>query len=66
VANRYGSVVAAQLLRNPNVSQNIGPVLFIDPVSFLLHLPDVAYNFVSRPLLQTCQRKLLKPGDLDM
>lgn len=46
---RYGSVVAAQLLRSPEISQNIGPVLFIDPVSFLLHLPDVAYNFV-------CQR----------
>jgi hypothetical protein len=43
----YGSVVAAQLLRNPEISQKIGPVLFIDPVSFLLHLPDVAYNFVS-------------------
>lgn len=43
---RYGSVVAAQLLRSPEISQNIGPVLFIDPVSFLLHLPDVAYNFV--------------------
>lgn len=28
----------------------IGPVVFIDPVSFLLHLPDVAYNFV-RPSL---------------
>ncbi|KAH7190271.1 hypothetical protein BKA60DRAFT_664498 [Fusarium oxysporum] len=45
---RYGSVVAAQLLRSPEVSQHIGPALFIDPVSFLLHLPEVAYNFICR------------------
>jgi pimeloyl-ACP methyl ester carboxylesterase len=48
VSHSYGSVVAAQLLRSPEISQNIGPVLFIDPVSFLLHLPDVAYNFICR------------------
>ncbi|KIL87061.1 hypothetical protein FAVG1_09615 [Fusarium avenaceum] len=48
VSHSYGSVVAAQLLRNPEISQSIGPVLFIDPVSFLLHLPDVAYNFICR------------------
>lgn len=64
--NRYGSVVAAQLLRNPEISQSIGPVLFIDPVSFLLHLPDVAYNFVSQLFLQICQRRLLNIGDTDM
>ncbi|WKT54124.1 hypothetical protein QSH57_004708 [Fusarium oxysporum f. sp. vasinfectum] len=45
---RYGSVVAAQLIRSPEVSQHIGPALFIDPVSFLLHLPEVAYNFICR------------------
>ncbi|RMJ13501.1 hypothetical protein CDV36_006850 [Fusarium kuroshium] len=48
VSHSYGSVVAAQLLRSPEISQHIGPILFIDPVSFLLHLPDVAYNFICR------------------
>ncbi|KAH6871131.1 hypothetical protein B0T10DRAFT_523209 [Thelonectria olida] len=48
VSHSYGSVVAAQLLRSPEISRNIGPILFIDPVSFLLHLPDVAYNFICR------------------
>lgn len=43
----YGSVVAAHLLRTPRIAQAIGPVMFIDPVTFLLHLPDVAYNFVT-------------------
>lgn len=42
----YGSVIATHLLRAPRIAQKIGPVLFIDPVCFLLHLPDVAYNFV--------------------
>ncbi|KAH7200779.1 hypothetical protein BKA60DRAFT_658606 [Fusarium oxysporum] len=48
VSHSYGSVVAAQLIRSPEVSQHIGPALFIDPVSFLLHLPEVAYNFICR------------------
>ncbi len=43
---RYGSVVATHLLSTPRVASKIGPVIFIDPITFLLHLPDVAYNFV--------------------
>lgn len=42
----YGSVIATHLLRSPWIEQKIGPLLFIDPVCFLLHLPDVAHNFV--------------------
>ncbi|EQL02619.1 alpha beta hydrolase fold family [Ophiocordyceps sinensis CO18] len=48
VTHSYGSVVAAHLLRNPQMARKIGPILFVDPVSFLLHLPDVAYNFICR------------------
>lgn len=46
IISRYGSVIATHLLHTPNIAQRIGPILFIDPVSFLLYLPDVAYNFV--------------------
>ena len=46
----YGSVVAAHLLHTPKIAPKIGPMLFIDPVTFLLHLPDVAYNFVTSSL----------------
>lgn len=53
---RYGSVVAAQLLRDPKTSISIGPVIFIDPVSFLLHLPDVAYNFVRLSTMYSTSR----------
>ncbi|CAI6089270.1 unnamed protein product [Clonostachys chloroleuca] len=45
----YGSIVAAYLLRHAQMAQTIGPVFFIDPVSFLLHLPDVIYRKPSRP-----------------
>lgn len=44
----YGSVVSTHLLHNPNTAEKIGPVLLVDPVTILLHLPDVAYNFTAR------------------
>lgn len=47
----YGSVIATHLLHTQDIAQRIGPILFIDPVSFLLHLPDVAYNFVKQASL---------------
>ena len=43
----YGTVVSTHLLQTPEIAHKIGPILLIDPVTFLLHLPDVAYNFVS-------------------
>ncbi|KZM27463.1 uncharacterized protein EKO05_0010732 [Ascochyta rabiei] len=47
-SHSYGSVVSTHLLRNAATAAKIGPVLFVDPVTFLLHLPDVAYNFTAR------------------
>lgn len=47
-SHSYGSVISTHLLRSPLTSPKIGPCLFIDPVTFLLHLPDVAYNFTAR------------------
>ena len=48
VSHSYGSVVSTHLLKTPAVASRIGPVVLIDPVSILLHLPDVAYNFTRR------------------
>ncbi len=48
VSHSYGSVVTTHLLQNPTTASKIGPILFVDPVTFLLHLPDVAYNFTAR------------------
>ncbi|KAK1916566.1 hypothetical protein P3342_012190 [Pyrenophora teres f. teres] len=47
-SHSYGSVISTQLLRDPTTAPKIGSILFIDPVTFLLHLPDVAYNFTAR------------------
>lgn len=47
-SHSYGSVVSTHLLQNPETAAKIGPMLFVDPVTFLLHLPDVAYNFTAR------------------
>ena len=48
VSHSYGTVISTHLLKAPSVASRIGPVVLIDPVSILLHLPDVAYNFTRR------------------
>jgi hypothetical protein len=48
VPHSYCSIIAAHLLTSDRFAPLIGPTVFIDPVSFLLHLPDVAYNFIAR------------------
>lgn len=47
-SHSYGSVISSHLLQSTETSDLFGPVLLIDPVSILLHLPDVAYNFTAR------------------
>jgi pimeloyl-ACP methyl ester carboxylesterase len=48
VGHSYGTVICTHLLKSPQASPLIGPVALIDPICFLLHLPDVAYNFMAR------------------
>lgn len=57
-SHSYGSVISSQLLHSPNLSKSIGPILLIDPVSILLHLPDVAYNFTCREPKRANERQL--------
>ena len=49
VGQSYGTIISTHLLHNPSIGPMIGPILLIDPVVFLLHLPDVVYNFMRRP-----------------
>lgn len=49
VGHSYGTVVAAHMLRSPELAPRVAAWLFVDPIPFLLHLPAVAYNFVYRP-----------------
>ena len=48
VGHSYGTVISTHLLKSPRTANLIGPVVLIDPICFLLHLPDVAYNFTAR------------------
>lgn len=47
VSHSYGTVITTHLLKS-SLHERIGPIVLIDPVSILLHLPDVAYNFTRR------------------
>nr|POF14344.1 hypothetical protein CFP56_03368 [Quercus suber] len=48
VGHSFGTAVAANLLRDPQFSERIKATLLMDPICFLLHLPDIAYNFTRR------------------
>ncbi|KAI9684195.1 MAG: hypothetical protein M1829_003465 [Trizodia sp. TS-e1964] len=47
-AHSYGSVITTHLLKTPEIRPHIASLVLIDPVTILLHLPDVAYNFTYR------------------
>ena len=47
-SHSYGSVLATHVLNNDTLAARVSASLFIDPVTFLLHNPDVAYNFTRR------------------
>ena len=66
ISHSYGSVISTQLLRNRATADRIGPVLLIDPVSFLLHLPDVAYNFTVRKPRRANEHQLYYFASMDM
>ena len=66
VSHSYGSVVSTHLLKEPQIANRIGPVMLIDPVSFLLHLPDVAYNFTCRQPRRANEYQLYYFASMDM
>jgi hypothetical protein len=66
VSHSYGSIIAAHLLKSDRFAPLIGPTVFIDPVSFLLHLPDVAYNFIARRPAQANEYQLWYFGSKDI
>ena len=66
VSHSYGSVVSTHLLQNPDTRPFIGPLFLIDPVAFLLHLPDVAYNFTCRKPARANEHQLYYFASMDM
>jgi len=66
VSHSYGSVISTHLLQNSATSPLIGPLFLIDPVAFLLHLPDVAYNFTCRKPRRANEHQLHYFASMDM
>ncbi|CAG8117463.1 unnamed protein product [Penicillium nalgiovense] len=66
VSHSYGSIIAAHLLKSDRFAPFIGPTVFIDPVTFLLHLPDVAFNFIARQPARANEYQLWYFGSKDI
>ncbi|KAK8016674.1 hypothetical protein PG993_014863 [Apiospora rasikravindrae] len=48
VTHSYGSALATHMLHSREFGARIDSVVLVDPVTILLHMPDVAYNFTRR------------------
>ncbi|KAJ4418336.1 hypothetical protein N0V82_005617 [Gnomoniopsis sp. IMI 355080] len=48
VAHDYGTLLVNALLQHPKLDARIDSILLLDPLSLLLHLPDVAYSLTRR------------------
>lgn len=48
VGHSYGTVMATHVLHDSELSPRVEGVMLVDPVTLLLNLPDVAYNFTRR------------------
>jgi pimeloyl-ACP methyl ester carboxylesterase len=66
VSHSYGTVVSTHLLKTPSTSHLISSIVLIDPVSILLHLPDVAYNFKRRKPKRANEHQLHYFASMDM
>ena len=66
ISHSYGSIITTHLLQNKETASRIGPIVLIDPVSFLLHLPDVAYNFTCRKPRRANEYQLYYFASMDM
>lgn len=66
VSHSYGSIIGTHLLKSSLTAPYIGPTVFIDPIAFLLHLPDVAYNFTARRPVRANEYQLWYFGSMDL
>lgn len=48
ISHSYGTAITAYMLRSSTLSPRISATLLVDPITFLLHHPSVAYNFLHR------------------
>lgn len=48
VSHSYGTALTTHMLRSESLAHRVASVVLVDPVTLLLHLPDVAHNFTRR------------------
>ncbi|KAI7097516.1 hypothetical protein KC352_g38582, partial [Hortaea werneckii] len=48
LSHSYGSVLSTHILTDDAMAGRVAAALLVDPVTVLLHMPDVAYNFTVR------------------
>ncbi|KJZ67934.1 hypothetical protein HIM_12677 [Hirsutella minnesotensis 3608] len=48
VSHSYGSVLTTHVLMSPELGHRVPSVVLIDPVTVMLHLPSVAFNFTRK------------------
>jgi len=65
VSHSYGSVLTTHMIRDARLNAMIDSVVLVDPVSLLLHLPDVAYNFTRRAPRQANEWQLWYFASMD-
>ncbi|KAL8828060.1 MAG: hypothetical protein Q9191_002815 [Dirinaria sp. TL-2023a] len=65
-AHSYGSVISTYLLQSALTAAKTGPLVLVDPVSILLHRPDVAYNFTARRPRMANEHQLYYFAAMDM
>ena len=65
-SHSFGSVVAANILKDPKLNERIASLVFADPVAFLLQLPDVAFNFTRRQPRRANEYQLHYFASMDM
>jgi pimeloyl-ACP methyl ester carboxylesterase len=66
VSHSYGSAISTHLLKYAPIANQIAAVTLIDPITFLLHLPDVAYNFTYRQPKAANEHQLYYFASMDM
>ncbi|KAI1632198.1 hypothetical protein F4809DRAFT_653477 [Biscogniauxia mediterranea] len=64
-SHSYGTFLATNMLQSSTLGPQIESVVLIDPVSILLHLPDVAYNFTRRQPRQANEWQLWYFASMD-
>ena len=66
VSHSYGTAISTHLLKYEPIAERIAAVVLIDPITFLLHLPDVAYNFTHRKPVAANEHQLYYFASMDM